>query len=118
MVNLSIYRFGTETEYQLEFTISATGSGNTNPAVFDNDDSLAVVLSTDNGITWQQTNILKVWTDEDIPLNTGEYVVLDLSIYIHPILRLSPIPTHNSDPKGMDARHQTSRHLKDNILLP
>ena len=72
---------GTETAHQLEFIISATGSGNTNPAVFDNDDSLAVVLSTDNGITWQQSNILKVWTDADIPLNTGEYVVLDLSIY-------------------------------------
>lgn len=67
--------------YQVAFDIALTNFGNTSATVFGADDTLAIVISTDNGVTWSQANILQVWGAGTEPSNTGDYVIIDLSAY-------------------------------------
>ena len=72
---------GTTANLQLEFDIALTQYYNTNITNFGADDTLAVVISTDNGITWNTSNILQVWTIGTEPSNTGDNIIIDLSTY-------------------------------------
>ena len=69
------------TDYLVEFKVALTNYSNSNPANIDNDDTLAFVISTDNGATWTTANILKAWHVGDAPSNTGVYFAADLSAY-------------------------------------
>ncbi len=67
--------------YQLEFDLALTQYGNTNADTLGPDDTLAVVISTDNGATWNLNDTLEVWTYPEIISNTGEHVTIDLTAY-------------------------------------
>lgn len=72
---------GTGTAYQLEFDVALTDFGNTAATSFDADDTAAVVISTDNGMTWSDANVLQMWTAGNEPSATGDRIVIDLSAY-------------------------------------
>lgn len=67
------------TDYQLKFDIALTQWNNTNPSSLGVDDTLAVVVSTDNGLTWSNSNIIKLFTGSTPISNTGESVVANLN---------------------------------------
>ena len=75
------FDLGTGIAYQVEFKVALTQFANSNATTFDADDTLAIVISTDNGVTWSTTNILQAWTIGNEPSNTGDYVAIDLSTY-------------------------------------
>ena len=65
--------------YRMTFDIALTGWNNTNPASLGLDDYVAVVISTDNGQTWSNTNVLQYWDRNSTISNTGQQVIVDLS---------------------------------------
>ncbi|MFK8046490.1 MAG: GEVED domain-containing protein [Crocinitomicaceae bacterium] len=69
------------TPYQLEFDVALTTWNNTNADVLGTDDTLAVVISTDNGVTWSNTNILQLYTTGSEPSATGDFTVVPLTGY-------------------------------------
>ncbi len=71
----------TATNYQLEFDIALTDYFNTSATTLGVDDTIAVVISTDNGATWQLANVLQLWVAGSEPSNTGDHIVIDLSAY-------------------------------------
>lgn len=75
------FDLGTDTDYRLEFDVAMTRPANTDPPICDPDDIFATIISTDNGTTWSNTNILRSWSDGNIPSTTGDHIVLDLSSY-------------------------------------
>ena len=72
---------GTAGNYQLEFDVVLTDYTGTGTDNFGPDDTLAVVISTDNGITWNTANILQSWVAGTEPSNTGDNIIIDLSSY-------------------------------------
>src|SRR5690606_21462634 len=66
---------------QVEFDVILTDYTGTGPDIMGPDDSLAVVISTDNGATWSTANILKVWTAGNQPSNSGVDIKLSLAGY-------------------------------------
>ena len=69
------------TPYQIEFDIALTDFANTNVGPLGVDDTFAVVISTDNGATWDVANTLQAWLPGSEPSNTGDHIVIDLSAY-------------------------------------
>ena len=69
------------TNYQLDFDIALTAYATTNPGTLGIDDTLAVVISTDNGVTWSNTNIIKLYTSSTPISTTGEGVSIPLTGY-------------------------------------
>jgi len=67
--------------YNLEFDLALTPYTGSAATTLGEDDTLAVVISTDNGTTWSSSNILKQWTAADGISNTGQHEVIDLSEY-------------------------------------
>ncbi len=67
--------------YQLEFDIALTKYTGTDPEPFGADDSLAVVISIDGGISWSKANIIKLFTSSNQISNTGNHIIIDLSSY-------------------------------------
>ncbi|WP_165366119.1 fibronectin type III domain-containing protein [Brumimicrobium glaciale] len=67
--------------FQLEYDVALTVYSGTGATTLDADDSLAVVISTDNGATWSNANILKTYTSGSEPSNAGEHATIDLSAY-------------------------------------
>jgi hypothetical protein len=68
--------------YQLEFDLATLEFFNTIPSVLGSDDSLAVVISTDNGSTWSTSNILALWTAANTPVSaSGLHVSIPLTAY-------------------------------------
>ncbi|GAB5416775.1 MAG: hypothetical protein Crog4KO_22640 [Crocinitomicaceae bacterium] len=67
--------------FQLEYDVALTTFSGTGATTMDPDDSLAVVISTDNGATWSNTNLLQVYTDGSEPSNVGQREYIDLSAY-------------------------------------
>jgi hypothetical protein len=73
---------GTSSNYQLEFDVAFVTSGAATPSSIGSDDSLAVVVSTDDGATWSNTNILYTWTATNSALPNGwMHVILPLTSY-------------------------------------
>jgi len=74
--------------YNLIFDLALTLYADTGPAETDGiDDKFAVVISTDNGVTWSSANILRLWDNAESAYiynnisNTSETVTIDLSAY-------------------------------------
>jgi len=70
------------TPYQVEFDIAMTDAFNANPVIggtMGPDDKFVLLISTDNGTTWSDTNILRQWDTTDIASNTGEYYSFNLT---------------------------------------
>jgi len=63
---------------RVEFDIAATNWNTTAAATFGPDDTLALVISRNNGLTWSSNNIIAQWTASNVPSATGSRVVLDL----------------------------------------
>ena len=75
------YNLGTSGNKQLEFDLALTAFGQTTAANLGADDKFAVLISTDNGATWSNANLLREWNSGTPISNTGEHVVIDLSAY-------------------------------------
>ncbi|MEN8927994.1 MAG: T9SS type A sorting domain-containing protein [Flavobacteriales bacterium] len=60
----NVYKF-------VEFDAALTESSNTNQGAFGADDSLVLVISLDNGITWKQSDILIQFDTSNFPTATG-----------------------------------------------
>ena len=57
----------------IEFDIAMTDYANTTPGVCGVDDSLAFVISYDNGVTWNHAGIIEVWDTSNVPSSTGDH---------------------------------------------
>ncbi len=73
---------------QLSFDIALTEYASTFPAdTSGSDDLFAIIISTDDGATWSNTNILRQWDNSGFTntfnniSSTGESVTIDLSAY-------------------------------------
>ncbi len=76
-----MYDLGAGGNFKLEFDLGYTTFGDTISATMGPDDKFAVVISTDNGVTWSDANVLRTW-DATTPIsNTGEHIVIDLASY-------------------------------------
>lgn len=76
------YDLGTApSTYQLNFDMIATSSYGTDPAILHGDDSVKVLISTDNGITWSNDNVLASWDSLATLPNPSERISIDLSAY-------------------------------------
>ncbi|MBZ0243886.1 MAG: choice-of-anchor D domain-containing protein, partial [Bacteroidales bacterium] len=76
------------TDYRLTFDLALTAWNSTGiPQITGTDDKFAVVISTDNGVTWTSINTLKLWDNAGSAnvynsiSNTGENVMINLSSY-------------------------------------
>ncbi len=74
------------TEYQLEFDLALTENSGTTAVTLNDDDKFAVVISTDNGITWSSDNVLQEWNSTTPISNTGDHVIIDLSTHTGSIM--------------------------------
>ena len=68
-------------DYIMEFDVASTAYLSTGVSNFDSDDSLAVLISTDDGITWTSANILQTWVASNKPSNTGDHITISLNGY-------------------------------------
>jgi hypothetical protein len=75
------FDLGTTNNLQVEFEVALTAWSDTSSVLFDSDDTLAFVISTDNGVTWNTSNIIETWDDASMPSNLGTFVHYDLSTY-------------------------------------
>ncbi len=66
--------------YSIEFDFALTTTGTTNSDVLAADDTVAVMISTDDGATWSGANTLIEWTTNS-NISTNEHISLDLSCY-------------------------------------
>jgi PKD repeat protein len=62
---------GTSGNTTLSFNFGVTEFFGTTPEQLGSDDSVAFVISTDNGATWSHSNIVKVFTAANTPVNTA-----------------------------------------------
>lgn len=79
---------GTDSDYQLEFDLALNAAGTPDPAQPGGiDDRFVLLISTDSGFTWSESNILREWNNGgsqyvyDEISSSGEHVILDLSDY-------------------------------------
>ena len=68
-------------DYQMEFDLALTPGASSTPTGLGEDQFIAVVISTDGGLTWSSDNILKKWTHEDNISPTGDNIGIDLKDY-------------------------------------
>lgn len=81
------FDLGTTNDKMLSFDLALTQfAQTTSPTQTGADDKFAVIISTDNGVTWTSANTLRLWDNagspyvyDDISLN--EQVIFDLSSY-------------------------------------
>ncbi len=64
--------------YMLSMDVAVTKFSGFYPSQMGNDDEVNVQISTDGGITW---HVLYTWTANNVPSNTGDNVLIDLSNY-------------------------------------
>jgi hypothetical protein len=79
---------GTNNDKRLVFDLALNVYNTASPAGTSGiDDKFAVVISTDNGVTWDAANSIKIWDNAGSPniynniSSTGEQVIIDLSAY-------------------------------------
>lgn len=68
-------------DYQLSFDIALTPWTGTAQSTLGPDDYLAAVISTDNGVTWTNANVLIDWDATDVISPTGNHIVVSLEGY-------------------------------------
>lgn len=56
------------TNFALEFNAGFVNLATSTPTAMGNDDTLAVVISTDNGATWSRSNIVRLFTASNTPV--------------------------------------------------
>lgn len=66
---------------QVEFNLALTTFAATTSNTLGVDDTLAVVVSTDNGVTWSSANIVKTYTSSNLISNTGQIEKVSLAGY-------------------------------------
>jgi len=69
------------TQYQLEFDLALTKFAATTGDTLGVDDTLAVLISTDNGATWSSSNILRLYTAANYIPPTGQHEIISLAGY-------------------------------------
>ena len=69
------------TSYQLEYDLALTKCSTTTQDTLGTDDTLAVVISTDNGVTWSKDNIIKLYTSNNFIPPTGMHEIIPLTGY-------------------------------------
>jgi hypothetical protein len=69
------------TDYRLKFDIALTPWTGITQSTLGPDDYVAVVISTDNGVTWSNANVLIDWDDTDVILPTGNNIIIPLTGY-------------------------------------
>ncbi|MBL4709275.1 MAG: hypothetical protein JKY48_12640, partial [Flavobacteriales bacterium] len=67
--------------YRLEFDAGLTDFSGAGIDLMGADDTLAIIISTDNGLTWSINDTVKVFTANNPPSNSGETVFVNLSPY-------------------------------------
>jgi hypothetical protein len=79
------FDIGTTHNYQLEFDIALTNYTSSSASyTLAGNDTIAIVISTDNGQTWNKSNILKHWdasTNASAITTSGIHEIVDLSAY-------------------------------------
>jgi hypothetical protein len=80
-ISPSIYLDPSINNLQVEFDAAITDFANTAQGYLGSDDTLAVVISTDNGNTWSDSNILWYVTANDTVDSTGEHIIIPLTAY-------------------------------------
>lgn len=65
--------------YIVEFNVALTPYTSSNPTSFNSDDKFYLIISTDNGVTWSDTNVLERWDISNMPSNTGDYYYFNLT---------------------------------------
>ncbi len=68
-------------DYELTFDLALTIRNSTDPADLDESKSFMVVISTDNGDTWSESNVLETWDEDSDISNTGQAETVDLTGY-------------------------------------
>ena len=68
---------------QAEFDLALTGAGVTTAGALGVDDTVRVVISTDNGLTWSKSNTLASWDSNSSPAlsGSGARIILNLTAY-------------------------------------
>ena len=83
------FDLGTSHNYQLEFDIAMTYyTSSTVSYTLSGNDTIAIVISTDNGLTWNKTNILKHWDATTNPseiTTTGIHKVVNLGTFTNEV---------------------------------
>jgi hypothetical protein len=70
------------TPKQMEFDLYLGLYGENEPSTLGTDDSIKLVISTDNGLTWNNSNTVKAWSNQSVINNgTGSHMIVDLSAY-------------------------------------
>jgi hypothetical protein len=69
------------TSYQLEYDLALTKYATTTQDTLGVDDTLAVIISTDNGVTWSTSNILRVYTYQNFIPPNGIHEIISLQGY-------------------------------------
>ncbi len=77
----SIYLDPAIPNLQAEFDAAVTVFADSVQGYLESDDSLAFVISTDNGASWSNANILWTVTEQDTIDSTGERIIVPLSAY-------------------------------------
>ncbi len=73
---------GTGNSYQANFDLSLTPYNSPNTSTLGVDDTLKFVISTDNGVTWSDTNVLMTWhSGSNIPNGNGGLYTVSLAGY-------------------------------------
>ncbi len=80
-ISPSIYLNPTSTNLQVEFDAAVMTFSGSAQGYFDADDSLSIVISTDNGATWSNTNVIWTATAGDTINVAGEHIIVPLTGY-------------------------------------
>ncbi len=72
---------GTGNNWELYFDMAATASGTSGPATLEADDTVKVVISTDGGLTWNNSNTLFTASQATNLTNTGATYTVNLTGY-------------------------------------
>ena len=75
------YNLGGNGNFQLEFDLGLTKYNQTTSTSLGVDDKFYVVVSTDNGVTWDSVNTIGRWNVNTNLSNTGEHIVISLAFY-------------------------------------
>ncbi|MBI1315679.1 PKD domain-containing protein [bacterium] len=72
---------GTGQTLEVRFDAAVTAAGGTGPGVLGVDDTIALVISTNNGATWERSNIIGLLTSANTFTNTGSKFAFPVTGY-------------------------------------
>ena len=94
------FDLGTTTNYQVSMDLAIVDYLSQTPGTLDADDTIRLVISDDNGVTW---TVLQTWDINYVSPQGGENVVVDLTAYSN-IVRMAVIVSDGptSGPEDLD----------------